>query len=272
MDYRERYGPRPRHEGAFRRRRGDERRAYDRREAGRRADDDRGFIERVADELRSWFQEEEAPRAGDEREGAPGRWGGGDRGWGARGDDEVDRDWARQWGYVDRGGRRERLERWSEPPRYVGSSWTRAGGYGGEGYGSERHAVERGDEPRWGWGDPSAWGAEPRWTAESPGAAGPHAGRGPRNYRRPDERIREDVCDVLCDHGWVDASEIDVTVQTGEVTLSGVVRERQQKRMAEEAVEQVTGVRDVHNQLRVSPGGSDQEPRERPGDPHFRAA
>jgi hypothetical protein len=42
--------------------------------------------------------------------------------------------------------------------------------------------------------------------------------------------------------------------------------------MAEEAVEQVTGVRDVHNQLRVSPGGSDQEPRERPGDPHFRAA
>jgi hypothetical protein len=272
MDYRERYGPRPRHEGAFRRRRGDERRAYDRREAGRRADDDRGFIERVADELRSWFQEEEAPGAGDEREGAPGRWGGGDRGWGARGDDEVDRDWARQWGYVDRGGRRERLERWSEPPRYVGSSWTRAGGYGGEGYGSERHAVERDDEPRWGWGDPSAWGAEPRWTAESPGSAGPHAGRGPRNYRRPDERIREDVCDVLCDHGWVDASEIDVTVQTGEVTLSGVVRERQQKRMAEEAVEQVTGVRDVHNQLRVSPGGSDQEPRERPGDPHFRAA
>ncbi|HEX5815106.1 MAG TPA: BON domain-containing protein, partial [Methylomirabilota bacterium] len=133
-------------------------------------------------------------------------------------------------------------------------------------------AVERDDEPRWGWGDPSAWGAEPRWTAESPGSGGPHAGRGPRNYRRPDERIREDVCDVLCDHGWVDASEIDVTVQNGEVTLSGVVRERQQKRMAEEAVEQVAGVQDVHNQLRVSPGGSDQEPRERPGDPHFRAA
>ena len=58
----------------------------------------------------------------------------------------------------------------------------------------------------------------------------------------------------------------------GEVTLVGVVRERPEKRMAEDAAEQVSGVREVHNQLRVTPGGSGQEPRERPGDPRFRIA
>src|SRR5262245_32238876 len=39
---------------------------------------------------------------------------------------------------------------------------------------------------------------------------GPHAGRGPRGYRRSDDRIREDVCDRLCEHGFVDASDIEV--------------------------------------------------------------
>jgi osmotically-inducible protein OsmY len=101
---------------------------------------------------------------------------------------------------------------------------------------------------------------------------GPFTGYGPRGYQRSDERIREDVCDVLCGHGFIDASEIEVAVLNGEVTLTGVVRERPQKRMAEDAAEQVSGVREVHNQLRVSPGGSGQDPQARPGDPRFRVA
>ena len=262
MDYREPYDPRRRDRGEPDARR---RRAGDPRDYGRR-DDDRSFLERLAAELRSWFQDEDARRGlRHEREASFGRWGGEERGWGARPDDEdVDRGWARQWGYVDRSERGARSDRWSEPPRYVGSSWTRAGGYGGEGYGSER----------WGWGDPSAWGAEPRPESSSSEwhRGGPHAGRGPRNYRRPDERIREDVCDALCEHGYVDASEIEVAVRDGEVTLSGVVRERQQKRIAEDAVETIAGVRDVHNQLRVGPEGSGDEPREPPGDPRVRVA
>ena len=82
-------------------------------------------------------------------------------------------------------------------------------------------------------------------------AVGPHTGRGPRNYRRSDERIREDVSDVLTRHGEIDASEIEVTVENGEVTLAGTVDSRRTKRLAEDVVEPVRGVRDVHNRLRV---------------------
>jgi osmotically-inducible protein OsmY len=209
--------------------------------------DERGFWDRAGDEVRSWFGDEEASRrrARDER-----GWGGSQRDrWGARTEGVRD-----DWDYRDTGGYRE-PERWSPPQRYVGPSWTREPGYGGEDW--ERH-VER---P--GWGDPSAWGPER--------VAGPHAGRGPRGYTRPDERIREDVCDRLAQHGYVDASDIDVRVSDGEVTLEGSVRERQEKRLAEDVAERVAGVRDVHNLLRVNREGPRREGGEQPGRP-FRAA
>lgn len=286
MDYRDDYdrGWRPRDEGDYRvsdrrggRRswdrgewepRGSERRDWERRDWDReRSDYERrrhgepGFMERLVDELRSWFRDEDARwRDRDERD-AERRWGGGERGWGGRAADEADRDWARQWGYVDRGERRERA---GGERRAGEGGWRRERGYVDEGYGGE---------PRWGWGDPSAWGAERGYGSERGRAgAGPHAGRGPRGYQRADERIREDVCDVLCAHGYIDASDIEVTVANGEVTLVGVVRERPEKRMAEDAAEQVSGVREVHNQLRVSPGGSGEDRETRPGDPRFRVA
>ncbi|HEY1342642.1 MAG TPA: BON domain-containing protein, partial [Bryobacteraceae bacterium] len=55
---------------------------------------------------------------------------------------------------------------------------------------------------------------------------GGHTGRGPKNYRRNDERIREDVCVRLTDHPEIDASEIEVRVDDGEVTLSETVDSR----------------------------------------------
>ena len=82
---------------------------------------------------------------------------------------------------------------------------------------------------------------------------GPHSGRGPKGYRRGDDRIREDICEVLYQHGEIDASEIEVQVQDGEVTLTGTVEDRWQKRAVEDALEQISGVRDVHNRLRVQP-------------------
>jgi hypothetical protein len=75
-------------------------------------------------------------------------------------------------------------------------------------------------------------------------------GKGPKGYKRSDDRIREDVCDRLSE-GWIDASEIEVTVKDGEVTLIGSVTERRMKHDAEDLVERVVGVVDVHNQLRV---------------------
>jgi osmotically-inducible protein OsmY len=95
-----------------------------------------------------------------------------------------------------------------------------------------------------------------RWGQQS------HAGRGPRNYQRSDDRIEEDVNEALTRHPGLDASEIDVKVQNGEVTLTGTVDSRQDKRMAEDAAESCSGVRDVHNQLRVSSSGSRGSERE----------
>ena len=274
MDYRDDYerGRRYRDQGDFRvsDRRGWERPDWDRRDYERGRSDEPGFVERFIDELRSWFRDEDTRRrGGDERE-ARRSWGGGERGWGGRPDEEVDRGWARQWGYVDRG---DACERSSSPRRSAESTWGRERGYVDEGYERGREAGSRYDEPSW-WGDPSAWGPErgAQSFERGRGGAGPHAGRGPRGYQRSDERIREDICDVLCQHGYVDASDIEVTVVNGEVTLVGSVRERQEKRIAEDAAEQVSGVREVHNQLRVSPGGAGQEPQDRPGDPRFRVA
>lgn len=95
---------------------------------------------------------------------------------------------------------------------------------------------------------------------------------GPRGYRRSDERIREDVCERLTQHGQIDAGDIDVEVHDGEVALLGTVDSRQARRLAEDTVETVSGVRDIHNQLEVRDRGRpslgrsyDSRPRERSG-------
>lgn len=76
-------------------------------------------------------------------------------------------------------------------------------------------------------------------------------GRGPRGYRRSDERIQEDVCDRLTRHGEIDASEVEVQVEQGEVILSGMVPTRRMKRLAEDEAWSLPGVEQVHNRLRV---------------------
>jgi osmotically-inducible protein OsmY len=78
-----------------------------------------------------------------------------------------------------------------------------------------------------------------------------HRGRGPKGYTRSDERIREDVNDRLTDDGWLDASDIEVQVSSAEVTLTGQVNSREEKRRAEDIVEAVSGVKHVQNNLRV---------------------
>jgi len=86
-----------------------------------------------------------------------------------------------------------------------------------------------------------------------------HRGRGPRGYTRSDDRIREDVNDRLTDDGWIDASDIDVQVSSGEVTLTGQVRSRNDKRRAEDLAETVSGVKHVQNNLRVKDQSSSGE-------------
>jgi osmotically-inducible protein OsmY len=76
-------------------------------------------------------------------------------------------------------------------------------------------------------------------------------GHGPKNYARSEERIREDVCDRLTVDASVDASDIEVKVAGNEVTLSGTVPNRMQRRRAEDCAEDVSGVKHVQNNLRV---------------------
>jgi osmotically-inducible protein OsmY len=78
-----------------------------------------------------------------------------------------------------------------------------------------------------------------------------HRGRGPRNYRRSFERILEEVSQRLTDDAYIDASDIEVAVQNQEVTLSGTVATRFEKRLAEDIAAAVSGVLHVQNNLRV---------------------
>ena len=77
----------------------------------------------------------------------------------------------------------------------------------------------------------------------------------------------------MCDNAELDASAIEIVVVSGEVTLQGSVTDRYDKRLAEDLTQDVSGVREVHNQLRVGPGlggqddQSQQPPQNRPGDP-----
>ena len=80
---------------------------------------------------------------------------------------------------------------------------------------------------------------------------GPHRGRGPKGYQRSDERIHEDVCERLTEDPLIDASNIEVLVQDGEITLNGTVTSRGLKRRAEDLAELASGVSHVQNNLRV---------------------
>jgi osmotically-inducible protein OsmY len=92
-----------------------------------------------------------------------------------------------------------------------------------------------------------------QWTLnqERPREIGGHRGKGPVGYTRTDEKIREQVCELLTDDDHIDATHIEVIVKHGEVILTGTVDDRRTKRMAEEVAEHVAGVKDVQNQLRV---------------------
>lgn len=80
---------------------------------------------------------------------------------------------------------------------------------------------------------------------------GQYRGKGPKEYRRSDNRIHEDVCDRLSDDPYVDASDVEVKVENGEVTVSGTVDNRNTRRRIEDIIDSVQGVSHVQNNLRV---------------------
>ena len=221
--------------------------------------------------------EDEGGRRGDQRGSGREDLERGERGWGgnrrddwrgpergdewrqwSRNDDRDDREWSGSQGH--RWSRH--MANWGEgagTERYRGQE----GGWGG--YGSyDRDVSRRGDRygdreretrPEWererrdrqevgrGWDQAAA--------LEDQRRRGLHAGRGPRNYQRSDERIHEEIIQRLTDHPDIDATDIEVEVKNGEVTLRGTVDERNARYLAEDLADRVWGARDVHNEIRV---------------------
>jgi osmotically-inducible protein OsmY len=75
--------------------------------------------------------------------------------------------------------------------------------------------------------------------------------RGPKNYERSDERIREDLCERLWHDSRLDVAEVSVEVDHGTVRLEGTVPHRQMKHAIEDIAAACAGVRDVENRIRV---------------------
>jgi len=135
-----------------------------------------------------------------------------------------------------------RSERGSEDSRMGSSSGVGYRGYGGEGsYGSQS-----------GWREPSGEGQQ--YGSSSGYSQGQHRGKGPKNYQRSDERVKEMLCERLHDDPEIDASEVTVSVQGGKITLEGTVDSRRTKNAIEDVAEQI-GSQDVQNNLRVQKAG-----------------
>ncbi|MET0341122.1 MAG: BON domain-containing protein [Polyangiales bacterium] len=124
--------------------------------------------------------------------------------------------------------------------------------FGGYSSGTNYGQQWRGDAGQYRDGrEDESWGQQIRHAGQQAARSIKRAFRGPKNYKRSDERIREDVSDRLGLSDRLDPSEIEVTVSNGEVTLTGTVQSRGEKYLAEEVADDVSGVNEVNNQLRV---------------------
>ena len=211
-----------------------------------------------------------------------GSWyGGGERSWGGRNQErgQGSDDFSRSQRYRSgddhssfRAG--SRSGDYGEYGDLAGGSDTRSGAY--RNYGSLRNSGRStgsyGDEgyrtgESGGWRGDGGLGRGYRADYESTLRSQPHRygsqygdygmggqsyrGRGPKNYTRSDDRIREDLNEQLMDADDVDASDVSIEVKDGVVTLSGSVEQRWIKHRIEDMADDCNGVKDVRNEIRV---------------------
>ena len=146
---------------------------------------------------------------------------------------------------------------------YASSGYSGNQDYGSQNYGNQNYGRFGQDRNRDWWDrtkdEVSSWfgdeDAERRRRVDR--MQGPYKGKGPKDYQRSEDRIKEDVCDRLSDDDYVDASNIQVQIQGTEVILTGTVDSREQKRRAEDVVESISGVRNVENRIRIEQSGSE---------------
>jgi osmotically-inducible protein OsmY len=77
-------------------------------------------------------------------------------------------------------------------------------------------------------------------------------GKAPKDSkRRSDEEIHSEICARLRKHPLIDAGLMDVHVEEGDVILTGEVLDRRMRSLIEDVADEIPGVREVHNHLRV---------------------
>jgi hypothetical protein len=157
-------------------------------------------------------------------------------------------------GQENSGYQRTIIPDWMGYPR---SDYSRYDPYGEERWSPERksiHALEGAGRKGWDYDQNRTYGsvygnhAGHSQINEMPN----HKGKGPRNYRRSDERIQEDIHDRLSRDWSLDSSDIEVSVKEGVVHLHGKVTDRSVKYRIEDITESVAGVRDIENKIRIA--------------------
>lgn len=129
----------------------------------------------------------------------------------------------------------------------VGSQFQRGG------YNDEDHGIPQREQP-YGWASRQDVGGQSGARPVRVRRGGEHYGKGPRGYERSEARVLEEVCEVLARDPDIDASDVSVTIDNREVTLEGTIENRRMKHDAENLIEEIQGVVDVHNHLKVRRG------------------
>jgi osmotically-inducible protein OsmY len=78
-----------------------------------------------------------------------------------------------------------------------------------------------------------------------------YSGLGPRCYQRSSTRIEEEINERLTRDAYIDASDIDITIEQDRVLLEGHVKDAYAKQHAERIAAQVHGVHQVENRLHI---------------------
>lgn len=198
----------------------------------------------------------ESSSGGGRETGREGYWG---RGWENERDDDTRE--SRYGSYGRSGAERgysEGMRDYSQQRYNYPTGFRSNESYGNRSYDYDRDRYDRGEDRGW-WDRASdavaSWfGDEDAERRRQMDQQREHRGRGPKGYRRSDERIKEDVNDRLSDDYYIDASDVEVSVSNTEVTLTGTVNSREDKRRAEDIAESVSGVTNVENRLRVKQG------------------
>ena len=78
-----------------------------------------------------------------------------------------------------------------------------------------------------------------------------HRGKGPRNHARSDAGLQAHVSELLTEHDEIDASNLDVHVADGAITLTGTLDDGHMRGKLDELLGGIAGVRAIHMSIAV---------------------